>query len=382
MNSENEGYSWGAGAAVVVLCLALGGISGLELHVVSVTHGQPLPWSAVLLTTMPRWVLLAATLPFVLRVGWAPRGDRTRSILLHVMLFLAISGVNAVMVTWTTDLVSPMSMFFPYAARLKRAWYNSMPTIVSLYAAVLVAAWGITEARERQRRTLRAAQLETQLQAARLQALRAKLQPHFLYNTLTGIAALVADSQRSQALAAIEALGELLHVSLRDDGRETVPVSEEVALAERYLELQRMRFGGRLQYTLEVSPDVAECGVPVLLLQPLVENAVVHGMEAGAECLHITIAAGAVAEGVELRVENDGAPVAASDTEARATNSGSGVGIAATRARLITAYGDLASLRLTAREGGGASVRIVVPRTIQRSDDASRSISGSFAAAV
>jgi two-component system, LytTR family, sensor kinase len=159
-------------------------------------------------------------------------------------------------------------------------------------------------------------------------------------------------------------------------------VSEEVALAERYLELQRMRFGGRLQYTLSVAPDVETCSVPVLLLQPLVENAVVHGMEAGVECLHITIAASAVAEGVELRVENDGAPVASVDVEARGTTSGSGVGIAATRARLITAYGDLASLRLSPREGGGASVRIIVPRIAGLGRDTSQSPSGSFAAAV
>ena len=122
-------------------------------------------------------------------------------------------------------MTSPISFFFPWSARLVRAWYSMMPTMVSLYGAVLIAAWGMAEAREREQRTLRASQLETQLQAARLEALRAKLQPHFLYNTLNGIAALVADVQPAKAVAALEHLSELLHASLRDDAHEEIPVA-------------------------------------------------------------------------------------------------------------------------------------------------------------
>jgi len=234
---------------------------------------------------------------------------------------------------------------------------------VSLYGAVVIAAWGMAEARERERRTLRASQLETQLQAARLEALRAKLQPHFLYNTLNGIAALVADVQPERALAALEQLSELLHASLRDDTREEIAVAEEVALTEQYLALQRMRFGERLQYDLRVAPDVADCLVPVLLLQPLVENAVVHGLDAGIERLHIAVVAQSQADEVELLVENDGTSLDVDDVTAAEATGGDGVGLAATRARLATAYGDRASLRLLPREGSGVRVRITLPRS-------------------
>src|SRR4029078_5645973 len=174
-----------------------------------------------------------------------------------------------------------ISHLFGLIPRLTRSWYNTMPIVVSTYAAVLIAAWGMAEAVERQRRTLRASQLEAQLQSARLAALRAQLQPHFLYNTLNGIAALVADVQPARAVAAIEQLSELLHASLRDDGREEITVEEEVMLAERYLALQRMRFGERLQYDWHVGAGVADCLVPVLVPQPIVENAVVHSLDAG-----------------------------------------------------------------------------------------------------
>jgi two-component system, LytTR family, sensor kinase len=353
-----------AGLAVALACLALGGISGLEMRHVSVSHGDPVAWPAVLIITMPRWVLLAATLPIVLAVGVSPSPPRlrTHTVVAHVLLFLAISGPHAVVTAWTTGFTMPMAHFFPWSARIIRAWYNAMPTMASLYAAVLIAAWGMAEARERERRTLRAAQLETQLQAAHLEALRAKLQPHFLYNTLNGIAALVAGAHPARAVVAIEHLSELLHASLRDDARAEITVTEEVALAERYLALQRMRFGERLQYDLDVAPDVADCLVPVLLLQPLVENAVVHGLDAGMDRLHVAIAAASVPEGIELRVDNDGTWLDVGARPAR-PSAGSGVGLAATRARLATAYGDRASLELSPRDGSGVTVRITLPRS-------------------
>jgi sensor histidine kinase YesM len=231
-----------------------------------------------------------------------------------------------------------------------------------MYVAVLLSAWGIAEARERQRRTLRASQLEAQLQTARLASLRAQLQPHFLYNTLQGIAALVADVRPERAVAAIDQLGELLHASLGDDGREEITVAEEIALADRYLALQAMRFGDRLRYTLDVSPGVADALTPVLLLQPIVENAVVHGMDSGQESLTVAIVAAEHGEDLELRVENDGHALAGEGHRP----GGHGVGLAATRERLATVYGARATLTLFPRDGGGVIVRIVMPKSVHR----------------
>ncbi len=351
-----------ASLTVVCVCLVLGGTSALEARHVSVTHGFPLDWWTVLGSTTPRWILLAVVLPFVLRLATrfplAP--VRAPIVALHIAIFAAVSAAHAGLDSWAVAIASPqVNHMFGMIPRLTRSWYNTTPTMVSMYAGVLIAAWGMMESRERQRRTLRASQLETQLQSARLAALRAQLQPHFLYNTLNGIAALVSDVQPARAVAAIEQLGELLHASLRDDGREEITVAEEVALAERYLALQGMRFGDRLRYEWHVAPEVGECPVPVLLLQPIVENAVVHGLDAGQESLTVHVAAQATSLGVELTVENDGNELG----QDSAQRNGHGVGLAATRARLMTAYGDRASLTLRPREGGGVTVRIVIPRT-------------------
>jgi hypothetical protein len=351
----------GATLAVVLVCLTLGGISSLEARHVSVTHGFPLDWSTVLLSTTPRWILLAAVLPLVLhlatRYPLAPL--RGRIVAMHIVLFLAVSIAHAALDAWAVAQAAPMvTQLFARIPRLTRSWYNTMPTMVSMYGAVMIAAWGMAEARERQRRTLRASQLETQLQSARLAALRAQLHPHFLHNTLNSIAALVSDLKPARAVAAIEQLGELLHASLREDGREEITVDEEVALIDRYLALQGMRYGERLRYEIRVMPEVGECLVPVLLLQPIVENAVVHGMDAGLESMTIRIHAVPTRDGVEITVENDGTTLRLDG------GKGHGLGIAATRARLMTAYGDRASLTLLPRAEGGVTVRIAIPRKV------------------
>ena len=327
-------------------------------------HGFPLGWSTVLASTMPRWIELSLVLPFVLRfatrypvVPW-----RGGLVALHVAAFSALSFSHAALDTWALGFASPqLAVIFPWGARVMRSWYGTLPTLISIYGAVLVAAWGITEARERERRTLRASQLEALLQSAQLAALRAQLQPHFLYNTLNGIAALVSDVQPARAVAAIEQLGELLHASLRDDGRDEITVREEIALAERYLSLQAMRFDERLRFEAHVSPAVANSLVPVFLLQPIIENAVVHGLDSGTELLTIRVCATETARGVELTVENNGRSMVSGQNRA----GGHGMGITTTRARLATAYGQRSSLVLVPRDAGGVTVRIVIPRSVQ-----------------
>ena len=342
-------------------CLALGVVGALEARHVSVTHGFPIDWVTVFVSTTPRWIGLAVAMPLVLRIATrVPLTPLRGSVIaLHVALFLVISFGHAALDTWAVGFVSPeIARVFGMIPRLTRSWYNTMPTVLTTYAAVLFAAWGMAEARERQKRTLRASQLEAQLQTARFAALRAQLQPHFLYNTLNAIAALVADVRPAQAVAAIEQLSELLHASLHDDGREEIRIEEEVMLVERYLALQRMRFGDRLRYDWHVAPEVADCLVPVLLLQPIVENAVVHGLDDGQESLEVRVDAVPTTGGVAITVENDGASVSSEPRRA----GGHGVGLAATRARLMTVHGDRASLTLASRAGGGAIVRIVIPR--------------------
>src|SRR5262249_41620356 len=132
-----------------------------------------------------------------------------------------------------------------------------------------------------ERRTL-AAELETQLARAQLQALQMQIRPHFLFNTLNSIAGLVRLDDKSTALEMLAGLGEMLRILLRSDGAQLVPLANELELVQQYLRIEQLRFGDQLDVAITVEPGLETAMIPNLILQPLIENAIRHGVgEAG-----------------------------------------------------------------------------------------------------
>ena len=207
-------------------------------------------------------------------------------------------------------------------------------------------------------RKLEEAELRAQLVQARLQALQLQLNPHFLFNTLNSIASLVQDNPAT-AESMIEALGELLRVTT-STRQQKVTVREELHFLDQYLLIQHMRFGERLMIEKQVDPAVLEDQVPVLILQPLVENAIKHGVQIRAEASRIKISVQPVGEGHFLRLEiTNSGPVlnwAGVKIEER-------IGLSNTRARLQAMFGQEASLELYRRQQGGFVARILIPRS-------------------
>src|SRR5262249_17430794 len=202
-------------------------------------------------------------------------------------------------------------------------------------------------ARERERT---AAQLETSLAEARLHTLELQTQPHFLFNTLNGIAALVRAGEGAKALAMIGGLSDLLRYALARGGA-SVPLAEEARTVERYLEIQRLRFPDRLSFGVELSGDAAHAAVPALLLQPLVENAVRHGLAASDDPGRIAVRAERRGEALVIEIFNTGRLGAARKE---------GIGLRHTPERLARLYGDRASFEIGAHDGGVVA-RVVLP---------------------
>ena len=199
----------------------------------------------------------------------------------------------------------------------------------------------------------RAAQLESRLAHAQLDALRLQLHPHFLFNTLNAIAALAAaDPARAQRMLA--RLGELLRQTLEGDGAAEVSLERELALLAPYIDIQRMRFGERLRYREEIAPEARAGLVPALILQPLVENAVQHGVSRRPDGATIVLRVERVGDRLSLEVEDDGPGLT---LEA----PGAGIGLANTRARLAQLYPDAYGLALRPGAAGGAVVRVDIP---------------------
>ncbi|MFO8099226.1 MAG: histidine kinase [Salinibacter sp.] len=205
--------------------------------------------------------------------------------------------------------------------------------------------------------------LRAELAQAQLQALRMQVNPHFLFNTLNAIAVLVRGGDTSKAARTLRLLSDLLRATFKGADVQMVPLRKEIDLLERYLEIEQTRFGDRLQVDISVAPGVSEASVPYLILQPLVENAVRHGVAPHAEGGVVRVTAAPAGRGggqVELTVADSGPGFDTLDPEALSDEDG--VGLSNTRQRLETLYGDSHSFALGTAAEGGARVTIRIPR--------------------
>lgn len=216
---------------------------------------------------------------------------------------------------------------------------------------------------ERERRRAEAA--EGLAQSARLQVLQSQLQPHFLFNTLNSISGLVVDRRLDAAVSMISRLSDFLRFSLQTSDTPQIPVASEMVFIRHYLDIQKIRFGDRLQFRLDVAPEALSALVPTLLLQPLVENAVQHGILPHKEGGSVTITVHTDARILTLRIEDDGHGFGTS------TAPRFGVGLSNTAKRLDELYGEQAKLAVGRGAVSGVVVNIELPFITARdqSDD-------------
>lgn len=263
-------------------------------------------------------------------------------VFLHVALFTAASLVLAD----GTAVIPPSRLFSGYLA----SWFT-LDSIV--YCTLLAVYHALVYYRVSQDRALRASQLEARLAQAQLQVLRMQLQPHFLFNTLHTISALMhRDVKRADSM--IAALSDLLRMSLRSVGVQEVELREELEFLQRYLEIMSLRFGERLTVTLDIDPNVLDARVPTLVLQPLVENSFRHGFGDGMRAGQVRVTVAPDGDMLRCEVTDNGRGIPQAGTR-------EGVGTSNTRARLRHLYGERFSLELTANPGGGARVSLTIP---------------------
>ncbi|MFL5493038.1 MAG: sensor histidine kinase [Gemmatimonadales bacterium] len=227
------------------------------------------------------------------------------------------------------------------------------------YWVIVGLVHGVAYARLYSREQRAAAELRAQLSDAQLDRLRAQLQPHFLFNTLNSIAVLLRDDPE-RARTMVLRLSEMLRFVIYSGGDQFVPLSREMAFIQQYLEIQQLRFGERLRVGMEIAADVEQETVPPFLIQPLVENAVQHGI-ATAECGG-TVLVQVQRRAGELHIEVADTPAGPAEPGAR--TAGAGLGLTTTRERLAKLYDGAAWLTMETMEGGGTRVRVRIPSRI------------------
>jgi len=330
-------------------------------------HGpwQPLVPFATTLVTFTNSLMWCAVTPAIIWVASRLPLERTRW---PTRLMLVLVGVIlAIVIDLATSFVR-QHLFYPSApltpdmiamSRLRRLWFvNDFIVFVAVLAAGFARNyfWRYQVRREEAvRLQAQAAQLQAQLSDARLSALRMQLNPHFLFNTLHAVSALVERDPRG-VRRMIARLSELLRTSLDDADEPEVPLQRELTFTERYLDVIQIRFQGHLQVDMHADDNVRDALVPNLILQPLVENAIKHGISKLSDGGRIEVSAKREGERVILSVRDNGPDVALDETP-----SPHSVGLRNTRARLAALYGPVQSLTLKHAAGGGLIAEVSLP---------------------
>lgn len=241
----------------------------------------------------------------------------------------------------------------PFASYVRVEVVYSYQNALLAYWIVLAVLRGMESGRRLRDERLRSAHLETQLVQSQLQSLRMQLQPHFLFNTLNTISAL-ALADPMQARLMISRLGDLLRLTLEERHAQKIPLARELEFVRSYLDIQRVRFRDRLETRIEASDEALRAEVPSMILQPLVENALRHGLQDKVARGNLHIAASREDEQLRVRVEDDGVGL-------RPGSGTEGVGLGNIRARLEMLFGAEAHVDLTPREGGGTCAELRFP---------------------
>ncbi len=326
-------------------------LEAVELHQRGLLEGGPAPFWATCARLLLPWGALALCAPLVLRVvARFPlvRPTSPRAVAAHVAAALAfplarIALLDAIQVAMTPSL--------GLVAHFRWLFADIYIADVLAFSAIAAALHAVRHARERARATGEALALRAELADARLEALAHQLQPHFLFNALNSVAMLVRSGDGEAAIEVLSKLSGILRDLLRDGPAHDVPLRTEFALLENYLAIERVRFSDRLRVTFELETAVAESPVPFLILQPLVENAVRHGVSRRTGPATITVRGESAGGGIRLVVDERGEGAA----ESRA-NQGMGVGLRNTRERLAARFGDRAVLELSVGSNGSGSV--------------------------
>jgi hypothetical protein len=307
--------------------------------------------------------MLFAVLGGTLTLGLRPLYRRLHRRDVSIPVIIAVSAVCSYVLSvgWTVlhrggvDLLWEWVDGQPLTLRSFSGLINGALFYTFIPMAWSVLYFGVKYYQDVQAERERALAAEGQAHRARLQALRYQLNPHFLFNTLNAVSTLIVEQENEDAERMVARLSDFLRLTLECDSDVEVPLADELDFARRYLDIEQIRFGGRLVVQEDIEPEALSALVPPLLLQPLVENAVRHGIMPREEGGTLLIEAQRVGDRLLLRVADDGLGLS------NDTDTGSGVGLSNTKARLNSLYGEDHRFTLQRADGGGCVVRVELP---------------------
>lgn len=346
------------GAATVLGLIAAG-----QFYLAARMEGEQVPFIAAVVWAMPFWYLWAILVPAVVFVARRLPIERTRWIsrtALHLAIAIGFAFVHSLpmfAIQWfaqpgeSLDLAnrSPIAMLMVFVA------YEFTSNMLA-YGTIVGVTHAIGFYRRFRERQLAAIQLETQLARAQVRALRMQLNPHFLFNAMNSIAMLIRHQERDEAVRTVAGLSDLLRYVLEDTREQEVPLQQELEFVQRYLAIEEVRFRDRLEVRIDAEPVTLDALVPNLILQPLVENAIRHGIAKRAAARSVLVSARKSGGDLVLEVTDDGPGLAQAPSP-----EGNGVGLRNTQERLRQLYGERQAFEIDNGPLQGAVARVSLP---------------------
>ena len=352
-DSERRGLKWLLG---FLIWTGIGLAFAAQFYVSSAKSAQPVSWPAAIAWSLGDWYIWALLSIPILRLArrYPLEGAQwVQCLFIHLCGSLVASCVYLFLRAGLGQLQSRFS------GRFVRFSDIFSPLVVKTFVLNLLIYWVLVSVahaldyyRRYRERELRASELERNLTAAKLKTLQMQLNPHFLFNTLHAISALMHKDLRA-ADRMISRLSDLLRRALDNSDTQEVPLHEEIDFLRRYLEIEQARFGERLEVRIDVASEASNLLVPNLLLQPLVENAIKHGIEPNARKGIVQISAMMEKGRLRMEVRDNGKGLANGYDER--------IGLANTRSRLHQLYGDDHAFTLEPADPEGVAARVVIP---------------------
>jgi len=364
-SSPIERNPWLKWAAIIGVWAFIGVVYTAPIYIEVRAEGMAHSAFKVFTWGILTWVAWA---PFEPAIVWFARhfslvgGAWKRSLPVHIPVFLISSAMHSAVAVAIVLTVKPWdnmgtTTFWPrFLSRMQSSFAGDL----LVYGGIVGVCYAIDYYRKYQEREFVATQLENQLALAQLESLRMQLHPHFLFNTLNGIVGLVRDHKNDAAVSMLVGLSDLLRHTLEHSDRQEVELNEEIDFIKLYLGIQQMRFSDRLQINFDIDPATSKALVPNLLLQPLLENALRHGIGRSADAGAITVSSKSENGSLLITVADNGGGLPY-DWQLK---TGSGIGLANTAARLQQLYGENHRFDIHNGDSGGVEVEIVMPLKI------------------
>ncbi len=332
---------------------------GVQIYLNARARGQTLPLESAIADAMRRYSIYAVlTFPILWLCRRYPLepGRRAVSLLAHAVacaVFVVLYAALRLPMAVNPETMQRVPISLENAVVLAR---GNLFELFWMYCSIVTVVLAVQYRRQIREREIGEAHLKRQMAEYELQVLKLQLHPHFLFNTLNGISTLMLRDTRTAREMLIR-LSELLRIALARSRDNEVPLRDEMEFLRAYIELEQMRFGERLHVVLEIDPDTLDARVPNMIIQPLVENAIEHGIARIRSGGTLELAAESREGRLRIRIINDG-PLGAMG---RKPANGSGIGLGNARLRLSQLYGDAYSLRIADRREGGAALDLEIP---------------------